>query len=57
MLKQEWNRFWREEDGIGTVELILITVVLISLVMIFKKQMTEIVNDIFEKISTQSKSI
>ena len=29
-------RFFREEEGIGTVELILILVVLISLVIIFK---------------------
>ena len=34
-----------------------IIVVLIGLVMIFKKQMTSIVNSIFEKIVSQSNSI
>ena len=43
-------RFWKEEDGMGTVEIILIIVVLISLVMIFKSQLTNLVGSIFEKI-------
>ena len=33
-----WRRFWTEEDALGTVELILIIVVLVGLVTIFKKQ-------------------
>ncbi|MBQ7067423.1 MAG: hypothetical protein IJN92_11455 [Lachnospiraceae bacterium] len=55
-----WNLlkdFWFKEDGIGTVELILILVVLIGLVIIFKKQLTDLVNDIFKTITSKSKSI
>ena len=55
--KRTLRSFLKEEDGMGTVELILIIVVLIGLVMIFKKQLTNIVNDIFDKIATQSSSI
>ena len=55
--KRTLRSFLKEEDGMGTVEIILIIVVLIGLVMIFKKQLTNIVNDIFDKISTQSSSI
>ena len=40
-----------EQDGIGTVEMILILVVLIALVIIFKGQMTDLVNTIFDKIN------
>ncbi|MGN0204437.1 MAG: Flp1 family type IVb pilin, partial [Coprococcus sp.] len=36
---------------------ILILVVLIGLVIIFKQQLTTIVNSIFEKISSQSDSV
>ena len=25
-MREWWNRFWKEEDGIGTVEMILILV-------------------------------
>ena len=56
-MKEVLKRFLKEEDGMGTVEIILIIVVLIGLVMIFKKQLTNIVNDIFDKIATQSSSI
>ncbi len=49
--------FLREEDGIGVVEIILILVVLIGLVVIFKNQLTSLVNDIFQKITTQSNGI
>lgn len=49
--------FLVEEDAIGTVEMILILVVLIALVLIFKEQLTTIVNTIFEKITTQSNSV
>lgn len=49
--------FLQEEDGVGVVEIILILVVLISLVLIFKEQLTSIVNTIFSKITSQSNSI
>ena len=52
-----WKRLWRDEQGIGTVEMILILVVLIALVLIFKEQLTDLVNTIFEKISSQSSKI
>lgn len=51
------REFFREEDGMGTVEVILIIVVLIGLVIIFKSQMTNLVKSIFNKITTQANSI
>lgn len=44
----------REEDGMGTVEVILIVVVLVGLVIIFKDQITQIVNNLFNKITSQT---
>ena len=46
--------FIEEEDGIGVVEVILILVVLIGLVLIFKKQITSLVNDIFDTINKEA---
>lgn len=51
------KKLWHGEEGIGTVELILILVVLIGLVIIFKKQLTDLVNSIFKTITSKSKSI
>ena len=50
-------RFWKEEDGVGVVELILILVVLIALVLIFKEQLTNLVESIFDKIVKQSNKV
>lgn len=44
----------QEEDGMGTVEVILIVVVLVGLVIIFKDQITQIVNNLFNKITSHT---
>ena len=52
--------FWstlKNDRGIGVVEVILILVVLIGLVIIFKSQLTELVEPIFEKITSESSGI
>lgn len=49
--------FAMEEDAIGVVEIILILVVLIGLVIIFKEQITNLVQSILSKIAKQSNSI
>lgn len=47
----------KEEKGIGVVEVILILVVLIGLVIIFKSQLTRLVQTIFQKITSESAGI
>ena len=47
----------KNEDGIGTVEMMLILVVLIGLVLIFKEKLKSLVGDIFKTISSKSKSV
>ncbi len=51
---KDWRQFFVEEDGMGTVEIILIIVVLVGLVLIFKEQITAIVESIFSKITKQT---
>jgi TM2 domain-containing membrane protein YozV len=41
----------------GTVEVILIIVVLIGLVIVFKTQINKIVNDIFKAISEETRQV
>ena len=59
-MKNIWKymkEFVAEEDAVGVVEIILILVVLISLVIIFKQQLTSLVKNILSKITKQSNSI
>ena len=51
------KRIMTEERGIGVVEVILILVVLIGLVLIFKSQLTSLVQNIFQKITSDSAGI
>ncbi len=54
---KNWKQLLTEEDGMGTVEVILIIVVLVGLVLIFKEQITKIVNSIFSKITSQTNKV
>ena len=47
MKLKTWKDLLKEEEGMGTVEIILIIVVLVGLVIIFKEQITEVVESIF----------
>lgn len=49
--------FAKDDKGIGVVELILILVVLIGLVVIFRDQLTSLVNGIFERIVNDSSAV
>ena len=60
--KQCWRsgmaaRLSEEKEGAGVVELVLILVVLISLVIIFKSQLTALLNLIFEQIQSSAGSV
>lgn len=48
----DFTRYMQDEAGIGVVEVILILVVLIALVIIFKTQITNLVQRIFGNISS-----
>ena len=47
----------QEQKGITVIELILILVVVIGLIIIFKSQLTSLVQSIFSKITSESAGI
>lgn len=56
-LKRAWIDFFKDESGMGVVEIILIIVVLIAMVLIFKNQITTLVNNIWKSINQDAKKI
>ena len=56
-LKKIGMDFIRDESGMGVVEVILIIVVLIAMVLIFKEQITKLVNSIWKSINQSAKKI
>ena len=51
------RQFISEEDGVGVIEIILVLVVLISLVAIFKTQLTSLIKSLLGKVASQSDAI
>ncbi|MCI9441684.1 MAG: hypothetical protein HFH15_10725 [Ruminococcus sp.] len=47
----------KDNSGMSVIELLLILVVIIALILIFKNQLTDLVNTIFEKITSESAGI
>ena len=56
-IKREIKEFAADETGMGVVEIVLIIIVLIGLVIIFKKQITSLVNSILGKMTSQANQI
>ena len=52
-----FREFYEDESGITVIEIVLVLVVLIGLVIIFKKQRTSLIQSILSKITSQSNSI
>lgn len=53
----EIKRFFKEEDAVSTVEIVLIVIVMIALVVIFKSQIVSVVENIMKKVTTQSNAV
>lgn len=53
----ELSSFWLEEDGVATVEIVLILLVLIAFVLLFKSQLTSVLKNILSKVSNQSNNV
>lgn len=54
---KSWNDFMEDESGMGVVEIILIMVVLIAMCIVFKQQITSLVNNIWNSINKNAKKI
>jgi Flp pilus assembly pilin Flp len=56
-IRRVWTDFLKDESGMGVVEIILIIVVLIAMVLVFKEQITTLVNNIWKSINQSAKKI
>jgi Flp pilus assembly pilin Flp len=56
-LKNEIKDFIDDESGASVLEVVLLLVVAISLVLIFKEQITDLVNNIFKKVSNNANKV
>ncbi|WP_159883530.1 Flp1 family type IVb pilin [Paenibacillus puerhi] len=54
-LKEGWLRFWKEEDGLGTLEILLIIAVLIIIAIAFRKWIVKWMGELFGSADEQIK--
>ena len=54
---REMNRFLKEEEANGVVEVVLIFVVLIALVALFKEKLEPLMKELLKKVETNAKKI
>lgn len=51
------KRFWKEEDGMGVVEIALIIIVIVGVVILFRGKVEKLIEDIFNKINNEYESV
>jgi Flp pilus assembly pilin Flp len=56
MIQQKLLRFWKEEDGIGTLEILLIIAVIVIIAIAFRKWIMKWVKQLFEGADSEIKS-
>lgn len=59
-VKDKWKELYmrhRYVSGITVIELVLILVIVIALLLIFKNQLIDLINTIFDKIVSESSGI
>ncbi|SFG34026.1 Flp1 family type IVb pilin [Oribacterium sp. WCC10] len=56
-IKHHINYLLKGESGIGTIELVLILVVLIALVIVFKGRINDLLTSIFDQIDSSAQSV
>nr|WP_272039203.1 Flp1 family type IVb pilin [Paenibacillus sp. JJ-100] len=53
-MKSKISSLWKEEDGLGTLESILIIGVIIIIALIFKNQIKTLVENLLKSVSSKS---
>lgn len=56
MIREKIQRFWKAEDGIGTLEILLIIAVIVIIAIAFRKWIMSWVKKLFENADSVIKS-
>lgn len=52
-IMHRWKAFWDEEDGLGTLELLLIVAVLVIVAIAFRKWILSFIKKLFGEANTE----
>ncbi|MFL0555464.1 Flp1 family type IVb pilin [Paenibacillus barengoltzii] len=54
VIRKEMRSFWRNEEGLGMLEMILIIAVIVIIAMLFRDQLKSIVESLLGKAKTKT---
>ncbi|AKG33674.1 Flp1 family type IVb pilin [Paenibacillus durus] len=49
--------FWRDEEGLGTLEMILIIAVLVAVVILFRQKIKEVISNLIDTAGEKSQEV
>lgn len=52
-MKDAVKQFWEEEDGLGTLEILMIVAVLVAIAVVFRKWIINWINSLFEQTQSE----
>lgn len=52
-MRKKWQAFWKDEEGMGTLEILLIIAVLVAIAVVFRKWIVSWVNTLFDQAQTE----
>ncbi|EOS55520.1 MULTISPECIES: Flp1 family type IVb pilin [Paenibacillus] len=55
-IRKEMRSFWRNEEGLGMLEMILIIAVIVIIAAIFRKQLKAIIESLLDKAKTKTEN-
>lgn len=56
-IRRSWTAFWKEEDGLGTLEMLLILAVIVIIAIAFRKWIMKWVGELFNKADSDIQDI
>lgn len=56
-IMEKSKSFWLDEEGLGTLEMILIIAVLIAVVVLFRAKIKEVITSLIDTAGTKSQEV
>ncbi|WP_151732993.1 Flp1 family type IVb pilin [Paenibacillus tengchongensis] len=57
LIKESAVRLWKEEEGLGTLEMIMIIAVLIAVVLVFREEIVKVVKSLISTAGSKSQEV
>ncbi|MGZ9583590.1 Flp1 family type IVb pilin [Paenibacillus marinisediminis] len=57
LVQSQMYKLWKDEDGIGVIEIVVIVAILLILALTFRTEITKMLSDIIKKANEQKDKV